>query len=530
MSPKHARILGIRIPLWHRVAAPESDGQSPDVSDAKASVPDIDFHPVPLLWVSVDGTIRSGNERAHTVLGRAPGTLTGRDLSELGWDAPWPPTLGHERDDTAQSAYAHPDGSERALILTAGVKPDANGCRSVLLEDATARLTVAREREALHVRAHQNQRLQTVGTLAGGIAHDFNNLLAPILGYAEMAQAGVDSDDELYADLDHIRVAAHRARDLVAQMMRFSRPDSETLEPVFLHSLVREVTALLRASLPSTVRIVGEADRNAPPILGSPTQLHQILFNLCTNASHAMPDGGLIQVHHDTFSRLATLPPGSVPTGPGPYVRLRVTDDGAGMSPETLAQIFEPFFTTKAPGKGTGLGLSTVRSLVQELGGTLSVESEIGQGTTFSLLFPAHEEAVNSEASGTCWTAPEGEGQILLVDDEVGVLEVTRRSLTRLGYDVRAYSSSPQALDVFQQTPTDFDLILTDQTMPDLTGTQLARRARESRPDMPIVLTSGNPETENHPDLEELGRCRFLAKPASPDQLGRAIARSMQSA
>ena len=519
--------------LGHLRSAGATDrGASPDRLETDVWAY-LESFPIALMKTEPSGRIIRANLEAHTVLGRAPGTLLDLPVVDLAWSDSWPT---EEADPTGlplsthTSLYAHPDGIQREIeVLRRSIGHGPEPATWLMsFHDVSERNEKDREREALRARVEQSQRLQTMDTLAGGIAHDFNNLLAPILGYSEMAQMVVSEDSELHGDLGQIRTAAQRAKELVAQMMEFSRPEAHALGPVHLQGVVREVTALLRASVPSTIRIVGHADHDTNPVLGSATQLHQVLFNLCTNASHAMPDGGTIEVAVDSMQPLATMDQSKLPPGPGPFVRLRVSDDGEGTSPDTVSKIFEPFFTTKDAGNGTGLGLSTVRGIVASLGGTITVDSEVAVGTTLTLCFPPlradQEEDADSEAR---LTAVPGDGQILLVDDEVGVLNVTERGLSRLGYDVRAYDSSAEALAAFGGAPAAYDLVLTDQTMPEMTGLQLAREIRNVRPDVPIVVTSGYPEAVSEGEMQDMGRCEFLPKPASPNQIGLTVARNL---
>ncbi len=417
------------------------------------------------------------NRAMHIMLGRAPGTLPGFRVADIGWERSedgeaaehTPGAMG----DRYAVTYRHPDGSDRELDLRANAVLGDGGERVGTLTaatDVTERNRAEREREELRRRMEQGQRMETIGSLAGGIAHDFNNLLTPILGYVEIAQSEIDKESVLYQDLAQVAAAGHRAKDLVGQILRFSRPQKEELQAVPLHGIAREVTGLLRASLPATIRIVQRIDSACPPVLGKATQIHQILFNLCTNASHAMPDGGTITVSIDLVDALATMDDGQRPAGPGPFVRLRVEDDGTGMDAPTLERIFQPFFTTKETGKGTGLGLAVVQGIVVAMNGTISVESTLGRGTSFTLLFPAHKEVV-AEAETVAEEVPmSAGGRVLLVDDDPGVLGVTARVLARLGYEVTSCASGDEAYAVFEKSPQAFDVLFTDQTMPGRTG------------------------------------------------------------
>jgi CheY-like chemotaxis protein len=321
-----------------------------------------------------------------------------------------------------------------------------------------------------------------------------------------------------------------------------------------LQEILKEVLGLLGIAPSASVHVVEQLDPTCPSVLGTKTQLHQVLFNLCKNAVHAMPAGGTLTAVVDAPEALATWEV-SPRTG-GRVVRVRVTDSGTGMDDETQKRIFEPFFTTKGAGEGSGLGLSMVRNIVTSYHGTISVRSAPGRGSTFSLVFPAHDEAAVVDGP-----APTGEdrrgpdagavvghrvrpaasaplspitaegsdaGRVLVVDDDDVVLDVMARTLTRLGYGVRSFSSGPEALASFLAAPDDFDLILTDQMMPDLTGLELLELIREVRPDVPAVITTGRIDLVGREDLDRLG-CALLPKPATSSQLDEAVARGLRT-
>ena len=493
--------------------------------------------PVGFFEVDQDGVVVRANRAMHIILGRAACTLPGYRVADLGWK----PVEGADGAEDAEGAmgdrnavtYRHPDGRDRELELRANAVLGDDGGRVGTLTavtDVTERNRAAREREELRRRMEQGQRLETIGTLAGGIAHDFNNLLTPILGYVEIAQSEIDRESVLYEDLAQVAAAGHRAKDLVAQILHFSRPEKEALEPVLLQSVAREVTGLLRASLPTTIRMEQRLDGTCPPVLGKATQIHQILFNLCTNAFHAMPEGGTITVSIDLVDALATMDAGERPAGPGPFPRLRVRDDGTGMDAVTLERIFQPFFTTKEAGKGTGLGLAVVQGIVVAMNGTVAVESTVGKGTTFTLLFPAHRDVVPEAVAVAEDVAAGAGGRVLLVDDDPGVLGVTARVLARLGHDVTPCPSGDEASVVFDRSPHAFDVLFTDQTMPGRTGLQLAREVRRKRPEIPIVITTGYAGVITEEHLRAIGGCELILKPASPAHIGRVMRRLLGTA
>lgn len=477
------------------------------------------------LITDQDGTILLANRPAHAVLGRAPNTLVGYRLDDLGMHAE-PNTGGRDRG-CVEVRYRHPDGTERELELCEKPVQRMDGSvegYATWLSDVTSRNQNERERDDLKAQTRQNERLETIGTLTGGIAHDFNNLLAPIIGSTELARMDLAEDSPILEDLDLIRTAADRAKDLATQLLRLSRPERDQVKAVSLQEILREALALLRASMGNTIGLVEHYDPECPMVLATRTQIHQVLFNLCKNAFHAMPAGGTLTVFVESAEALATTE--ELPPGEGPFARVRITDSGIGMDGETVDRIFDPFFTTKDEQSGTGLGLAMAKSIVTNFRGTISVESAVGHGTTFTVMFPACRESSVSDPQ-----APDvslvGSGHILLVDDEEAVLRVTARGLWKLGYEVSPYRSSSDALGAFLENPYAFDLVLTDLTMPDLTGLELLDRVRTIRADLPMVLTTGWVDRVPQEELERLG-CELLPKPASPSELSQAISQSLR--
>jgi signal transduction histidine kinase len=327
---------------------------------------------------------------------------------------------------------------------------------------------------------------QALGTLAGGIAHDFNNMLAAIMGYTELAALEFPPSSPTHTALHHALAAVHRAKDLVPQILLFSRQQPAGRAPLVLTSLLQEAVTFLRASLPATIELHLHLADTAGPVLADATQIHQVVMNLCTNAGYAMREtGGTLDMHLDgvEVDPAVAAPPPALP--PGPYVRVTVRDTGPGMSPAVLARLFEPSFTTKAVGEGSGMGLAVVHGIVASHGGAVTVQSTPGQGATFTVYLPRLAQALAVPPAPAQIPLPRGHERILLVDDEASVAEMGQRLLTRLGYEVVAYTSSREALDAFRGAPEGFDLLITDHTMPQMTGEALARAVRQIRPDLP---------------------------------------------
>lgn len=344
----------------------------------------------------------------------------------------------------------------------------------------------------LEARLCQSQKMEAIGALAGGIAHDFNNILSAIMGYTSLALDNIPSDHEAHGDLREVEKASARARELVQQILTFSRETEHEAQPMELAPVLKECLGLLRATLPATIKIVQDIREPGAMILADSAQMHQVMMNLCTNAFHAMREtGGVLEIGVETVDVDQNFPKVVQDLDPGSYVRLRISDTGHGMDRDTMAQIFEPFFTTREQEGGTGLGLATVHGIVRNAGGAITVYSEPEHGTTFHVYFPRQvETAVQHVVAPSA--APKGNQEcILLVDDEEVLVEVEKRMLETYGYTVEGYNCPIEALTAFRANPDKYALILTDQTMPQLTGAQLSREAKRIRSDIPVVIASG---------------------------------------
>ena len=365
----------------------------------------------------------------------------------------------------------------------------------------------------------QAQKLEAIGTLAGGIAHDFNNILSAILGYTEMAKGDLPADSQAVRDLEKVVKAGNRAADLVKQLLTFSRQGEQELRPVQIHYIIKEALKLLHASIPSTIEIRQDIDSSCAPILADPTQIHQILLNLCTNAKHAMLEkGGILSV---SLSQIE-VPEAGLGIKGGTYLTLRVSDTGYGMDRDTMAKIFDPFFTTKARGEGTGLGLAVVHGIVTKLGGQITVASEPDKGTVFQLYFPVVniEEPVNQEDSAQ---VRGGKERILVVDDEAELAEMVQRMLADIGYDAIAFTDSVEALHEFIGNADGYDLVITDMTMPLITGAELARRILAVKPGLPIILCTGFSEIMDEKKAKEMGIREYIMKPVIKSELTKIV-------
>jgi PAS domain S-box-containing protein len=480
-----------------------------------------------ILSTDSSGTILSWNCGAQTLFGYTQDEIVGRALTTL------MPERYHnicaDMSSAAATGQQSPrgkmvevhglrrDGSEVPVELSlSSWRTDQGAFFSAIIRDIT-------ERTRLETQLRQAQKMQAIGTLAGGIAHDFNNMLAAIMGYTELALLDIERDSTVWTELQRVLTAGHRAKGLIGQILAFSRQTTVERTPLECHLLVKDALTLLRGALPSTIEMHQVMEPNTGFILADPTQIHQVLINLCTNAAHAMQDtGGVIEVHLAPFEVTADDTALVPALQPGPYVRLVIRDTGHGMTPETMERIFEPFFTTKKKGEGTGMGLAVVHGIVTSHGGVITVESVLGQGTTFAVYLPRMVRTMASPIPEE-EPLPKGKERILFIDDEEPLARLGHAMLERLGYDVVVCTSSPEALNTFRATPQGFDLVITDHTMPTMTGEVLAREVRSIRADIPIILCTGFSRTMTAERARTLGIDAFVLKPMMIHDLSKVI-------
>jgi PAS domain S-box-containing protein len=426
----------------------------------------------------------------------------------------------------AGGAYIEVEDTGRVI----GLRNSGGGIRIIgMLKDVTGRKRAQAERERLNERLREAQKLEALGTMAGGIAHDFNNILGAILGHGELALAEADYNTRAPKRLQAIVDAGQRGKALVEQILTFARRGVRRRRAVPLWPVFVEIRDLLSGSAPPTLRIVLENDDAAIAVLGDPTRLHQLLMNLATNAVHAMPDGGCLtlELTKEAVARTHLLDHGSLQ--PGDYARLTVRDTGGGIAPEVQARMFEPFFTTKEHGKGTGLGLALVRAIVADHDGAIRVRSEPGKGTQVDVYLPlAASSAVQGAVAET--QPPSGNGRtVMVVDDDRAMLETTEEMLAHLGYEPVGYQAAADALQALRANPDRFDLVLTDESMPEMTGTQLAVQIKDLRRDLPVIVASGY----GGPNLQRralaAGARAVLSKPYDSGSLAQALASALEA-
>jgi two-component system cell cycle sensor histidine kinase/response regulator CckA len=391
------------------------------------------------------------------------------------------------------------------------------------IRDITEQSVMEAERQNYEARLQQIQKMEALGTLAGGIAHDFNNILVAVIGYAELGLGSLAKESPLYRNLQQILQAGVRARDLVNQILTFSRQEKREPKPLHIGHLVKEALEMLRSTLPSTIEITQQLSSGVEYVMADPTQIHQIIINLCTNAAQAMEEeGGQLTIQlaqADLTARDVSTHPDMQP---GSYVKLSVQDTGKGIAPDIIGKIFHPYFTTKDKGKGTGLGLAMVHGIIKSYGGFIDVKSRPGKWTVFHVYIPtigqlpAHDDPQRGELAT-------GKEHILLVDDEPLVIEVLQEILELQGYRITTADGSLKALETFRKAPREFDLVITDMTMPKLTGDRLSQEIRKIRTDIPIILCTGYTDKLADKSALDFGVQDFMAKPIKQADLVRTV-------
>jgi len=387
------------------------------------------------------------------------------------------------------------------------------------------------ERRSLESQLQQSQKMEAIGTLAGGIAHDFNNILTAIMGYAELAKYEASIGKDVKDELGEVLIAGKRAKELVNQILAFSRQTKPELKPIQIQQVIKEGLKLVRASIPATIEIKQQVNQTCGAILADITQVNQVLMNLCTNAYHAMgSSGGVLTVELNQVElEDDTIVNNRLSLQTGKHVELVVTDTGHGMGPEIIARIFEPYYSTKELGQGTGLGLALVHGIVKSHNGDICVSSEIEKGATVKVYWPCMESKFVDIESHAEEPIPGGNERILLVDDDESIVRMEKKMLEELGYNITCTSNGEEALKVFTAAPGDFDIIITDMTMPYMTGADLAKNILARRPHLPIVLCTGFSELISKEKAKALGISAFIMKPIVMSELANTIRKLLDS-
>jgi two-component system, cell cycle sensor histidine kinase and response regulator CckA len=476
-----------------------------------------DFAPVGYFSINEKGMISAANLTGSTMLGVERGSLMGKPFSHFIHMDDQDLYYHHRKrllktkaPRSCELRLKRRDGSEFHARLDCMFTEDSESNSNRI----RAALTDISEAKRLEIQLQQAQKMEAIGTLSGGIAHDFNNILGGIIGYAELAKMKAPEGSDVLADLEQVLKSSKRAADLVSQILTISRHHKKEQRPVQVRYIVHEATSLLRATLPTTIEIRENLSQDAGIINADPTQMHQVIMNLGTNAGHAMQEnGGVLEVSLANVELDDLEAAKHLDLKAGPYLRLTVSDTGHGMASEVMERIFDPYFTTKDTGEGTGLGLSVAQGIVKTHGGTIRAYSEPGKGTIFHVYLPIILEAEREEENASEKPLPTGSECILLIDDEQVLIEVGRLALGQLGYEVVTQQSSVRALELFRAEPDKFDLVITDMTMPHMTGDQLARALKKIRPHIPVMLCTGNSRLISDEKIKEIGIKAVVIKP-----------------
>jgi PAS domain S-box-containing protein len=484
-----------------------------------------------IIRMDTEGRVTFFNTYAQNFFGYPEEEIIGKNV--IGTIVPERDIAGFDLTEMIKDIGTHPEryiANENENIRRNGERVRVTWMNKAIYDEAgsvTEILCVGidvTEKWQLEKRLSQAQKMEAMGTLAGGIAHDFNNILSAIVGYTELSLIDIPKDSVLHNNLQQVLKAGGRAKELVRQILTFSRQRESELLPVKVNLIVNEALKLLRASLPATIKIRHNLKSHLS-VLTDPTNIHQVLMNLCTNASYVMQEnGGILEVSLSDFELDAELARKHPDVKPGKFINLTVKDSGCGMTPEVTERIFDPFFTTKKMGEGTGMGLSVVHGIIKSHGGTITVKSSPGKGSEFSVFLPAIETETADNASQVQLMVT-GSERILFVDDEDFQADIGKRMLERLGYRVTARTNSIEAFELFRENPDGFDLVITDMTMPDLTGDILARKIIAIRPDIPIIVCTGYSERINPDIVKEIGIKELAMKPVVMKDIAQMIER-----
>ena len=496
-----------------------------------------DFSPVGYFSTSLKGIIQEANLTLADMLGLERGHLSGRPLSRFIFKDDQDIFYQHRRTllateepQSCEVRLLKRGGTEfhaqlECLVVTTSEEDDSRLILGAVI-DITDRWRAEQDKAILQEQLRQSLKMEAIGTLAGGIAHDFNNILSAVLGYTELSLEEVEPNTTLHSNLEHALVAGRRAAVLVQQILTFSRKSPRQLQPLDMTLVVKDAVSLIRASLPSTITINTDIEAAKTMILGDAVQIHQVIMNLCINSAQAMQNGGgeiTVSMDHTAFDGEDSPPdPG---LEPGAYLKLVISDNGQGMAPEIVERIFEPYFTTKNMAVNTGMGLAVVDGIMHTHRGAISVSSQPQRGSTFEVYFPLLKTPAPGAKATSLEGLPRGQEHILFVDDEPQLSILQKMTLERLGYTVTAFSNSAAALDTFKQNPQGFDLVITDLTMPHVSGDRLAKEMKLIRPDLPVILCTGYNDEMSEGMQEQLGADAVLIKPVERAELARTLRR-----
>ena len=436
--------------------------------------------------------------------------------------------LGEIDNFHVDKRYIRKDGEIIWVNMNAEVTKDEAGkpLHALIMAANITEIRMAEKNwQRLEGQLRQAQKMEAIGTLAGGIAHDFNNILGAIIGYSEMAIYDTEKNSMTRHNMEQVLKAGHRAKDLVKQILAFSRKSEQDKKIILITPIIKEVLMLLRASLPTTIEIHQHIEPSLGAIFADPTQIHQIIMNLCTNSAHAMENtGGNLEVSASNVNLDLERAQQFQELSPGQYVALVIKDSGHGMDSATLERIFDPYFTTKTKDKGTGMGLAVVHGIVKGHNGGIHVTSTPNEGTTIEILFPRTASIMRYDTQELN-SLPGGHERILFVDDEETLIELGESMLLKLGYQVSTRTSSIEAIEAFKANPQRFDLVISDMTMPNMSGDMLAKALLKIRPDIPIIICTGFSEQISEQKTDEIGIRGFLMKPLTIRELAHTVRR-----
>ncbi len=510
----------------------EQERMSEALRESEASLKSI-FRAAPIgIGLVHDRVITHVNDRICEMLGYAAEELEGQsarvfyptdeDFEFVGREKYW--QIRDHGTGAVEARWQRKDGGIIDVLLSSTPLDPSDWSKGVTFTalDITGRKQAEQERRRLEDRLRQAQKMEAIGTLAGGIAHDFNNILAAVIGFAELTKLAAQGNGEATANVSEVLRASFRARDLVRQILTFSRQTEAEFGPVQIQLIVKEALKLLRASLPSTIQVRQDL-ACAGLALGDATQIHQVVMNLCTNSYQAMHEkGGVLEVSLSEVRISAAPPPELRHLAPGPCLRLRVRDSGPGIDPAIIHRIFDPYFTTKEKGKGTGLGLAVVHGIVKSHRGAIQVASRLGEGATFDAFFPMVQAAAAAEADPEAVLVG-GRERILFVDDEPSIEILGKKVIGSLGYEVVTRGTAGAALELFRSDPSAFDLIISDMTMPLMTGDRMALEMMALRPDLPVIICTGFNELLTPERAKEIGIRALLMKPFLKSEAAKLI-------
>lgn len=494
----------------------------------------IDANPSFIHVMNADGQFQMVNKHFADIFNISPEQMHGKTAEELINDLQLPEdtitTLTKNYDRTLQSGRSSlsveevffDHNNQENWVISSKIPIGFGDSQFILSihQDITKRKLAEVEKSQLEEQLVHSQRMEVIGTLAGGIAHDFNNMLAVILGFADLAKNTLPEEARQRRHLDEVITAGNRAKDLVKQILNFSRQSKGEHQPLMLMTIVKEVVKMMQTTLPSSISASYYAAPEMPMIDADPSQMHQVIMNLCVNANQAMPNGGELKIF------VEHLPESSSSFGLkliGPHIHLTISDTGSGISEAVQKRIFEPYFTTKEIGKGTGLGLAVVHGIISQHNGQIHVESEMGKGTSFHIFFPALDSAREMDHTQAEMVVNQGQERIMVVDDEPMLAELVKETLEAYGYHPTTFTDSVKAYNYFQEHPNDFDLVISDYMMPEMQGDTLAINIRKINKRVPIILATGFSQNITEERAKAIGITKFLMKPIIGADLCHAI-------